>query len=160
MRAGYTAVVAILAAALLGGCAATVKRTGDAAPVKVTANSTRAIVLSMSGQKDATDSKDWEPFKGVWREALQEEATAIGASFSSVEGDAKPSAKQGTLLAVDVVDFRYLSTGARVAFGIMTGNAFVNAQVTFRDLETGQVLGERHYDTSSSAWQGVFRHHQ
>jgi hypothetical protein len=38
----------------------------------------------------------------------------------------------------------------------MTGNAFVNAKVSFRDLNTGQVWGERHYDTSSTAWQGVF----
>src|SRR6202000_132293 len=99
---------------------------------------------------------DWEPFKGMWREAMQEEATAVGASFATQEGDVKPTGAPGTLLAVDIVDFRYVSTGARIGFGIMTGNAFVNAQVSFRDLSSGQVWGDRHYDTSSTAWQGVF----
>jgi hypothetical protein len=87
---------------------------------------------------------------------MQEEATAIGASFTAQDGEPKPTGSAGTLLAVDVIDFRYVSTGARIGLGIMTGNAFVNAQVSFRDLSTGQVWGERHYDTSSSAWQGVF----
>ncbi len=64
---------------LLGGCAATVKKTGDAAPIKVGAGATKSIVLAITGGKDA-----------------------------------------------------------------------------FRDLNTGEVWGERHYDTSSTAWQGVF----
>jgi hypothetical protein len=55
---------------LLGGCAATVKKSDDVKPLKVGANATRTIVLNMVGEKDATDSKDWEPFKGIWREAL------------------------------------------------------------------------------------------
>ena len=38
----------------------------------------------------------------------------------------------------------------------MTGNSFVNAQVSFRDLDTGEVWGDRNYDASSSTWQGVF----
>lgn len=148
-------VITTLCTALLGGCAATVKKSDDAIPVKVGASATKAIVLNMTGSKDATDSKDWEPFKGVWREAMQEEATAIGAAFSGQDGEPKPTGAPGTLLAVDIVDFRFLSTGARIAFGSMTGNAFVNAQVSYRDLGTGQVWGERHYDTSSSFWQGV-----
>ena len=148
--------IAMTLTVLLGGCAATVKKSDDVKPLKVGANATRTIVLNMVGEKDATDSKDWEPFKGIWREALQEEASAVGATVSAQEGGPKPTGTPGTLLAVDVVDFRYVSTGARIGFGMMTGNAFVNAQVSFRDLNTGEVWGERHYDTTSSAWQGVF----
>jgi hypothetical protein len=148
--------IAMTLAVLLSGCAATVKKGDDVKPVKVGASATKSIVLNMAGGKDATGSKDWEPFKGIWREALQEEASAVGATVSAQEGDPKPTGTPGTLLAVNVADFRYVSTGARVGFGIMTGNAFVNAQVSFRDLNTGEVWGERHYDTSSSAWQGVF----
>jgi hypothetical protein len=44
----------------------------------------------------------------------------------------------------------------RYGFGVMTGNAFVQARVSFRDLKTGDSWGERSYDTSSTAWQGVF----
>jgi len=38
----------------------------------------------------------------------------------------------------------------------MTGNAFINSKVQFVDLSNGSALGERSYDTSSTAWQGAF----
>jgi hypothetical protein len=145
----------VVCSSLLVGCAATVKHSGDAPPVKVGANASKAIVLTMTGEKAATESGDWEKFKQIWQEAMQEEAAGIGASFVA-QDTAPKGGSPGTLLAVNVVDFRLLSTGARVAFGIMTGNAFVNAQVSYRDLDTGQVWGDRNYDTSSSTWQGVF----
>jgi hypothetical protein len=148
--------LAVILTALLGGCAATVKKADDAAPLKVGPDATKSIVLTLKGEKDATDDKDWESFKEIWREAMREEVAGIGATFTAQEGEPKPSGASGTLLAVDVIDFHYVSTGARIGLGIMTGNAFVNADVSFRDLSTGQVWGERHYDTTSSAWQGVF----
>jgi hypothetical protein len=134
--------LAVILTALLGGCAATVKKADDAAPLKVGPDATKSIVLTLKGEKDATDDKDWESFKEIWREAMREEVAGIGATFTAQEGEPKPSGASGTLLAVGL--------------GIMTGNAFVNADVSFRDLSTGQVWGERHYDTTSSAWQGVF----
>lgn len=33
-----------------------------------------------------------------------------------------PTKSDGTLVVVDVEDYRYVSTGARIAFGVMTGN--------------------------------------
>ena len=156
MRSGSKLVMTLVATALLGGCAATVKKSGDEAPVKVGANATKAIVLNIKGESDATSSKDWGTFKDVWRDALKEEAAAVGATVTTQDGDPKATGHPGTLLAVDGIDFRYVSTGARIGLGVMTGNAFVNAQVRFQDLSNGQVWGERHYDTKSSAWQGVF----
>ena len=38
----------------------------------------------------------------------------------------------------------------------MTGNAFIDSKVSFLDLQTGATLGERTYNTKSTAWQGVF----
>jgi hypothetical protein len=38
----------------------------------------------------------------------------------------------------------------------LTGNAYVDSSVQFRNLKTGALLGERKYNTSSSAWQGIF----
>jgi hypothetical protein len=38
----------------------------------------------------------------------------------------------------------------------MTGNAFMDADVRFLDLKTGKALGTKNYNTSSTAWQGVF----
>jgi hypothetical protein len=40
--------------------------------------------------------------------------------------------------------------------GVMTGNAYINARVTFRDLKSGDVRTSETYDTKSSAWGGVF----
>ena len=41
----------------------------------------------------------------------------------------------------DVNDYRYLSSGARFGFGVMTGNAYVDADIRLRDLKTGEPLG-------------------
>ena len=38
----------------------------------------------------------------------------------------------------------------------MTGNAFIDAKIEFRDLKAGALYGERAYNTSSSAVHGVF----
>jgi hypothetical protein len=46
--------------------------------------------------------------------------------------------------------------GARVFFGVMTGNAYIDAKADYSDLNNGTVFGERLYNTSSSAWGGVF----
>lgn len=111
----------------------------------------------MTGGKDATTSSDWAPFKQLWREALKEEATPLGATFAAQEGEPKSTGAPGTLILVDVEDFRLVSAGARIGLGIMTGNAFVKAHVSFRDLSSGDdAWGNRQYDTTSSAWQGVF----
>jgi hypothetical protein len=38
----------------------------------------------------------------------------------------------------------------------MTGNAFIDAKVEFRDLASGNLYGERSFNTTSSAWEGIF----
>jgi hypothetical protein len=152
---GKYVLLAIVGMALTG-CAASVKRTENSPPIRVGDGATKMLVLNMMGSKDSTESSDWEPFKGLWRQALKEDAVTLGAPFSAQEGEPKSTGEAGTLLVVDVADFRYLSTGMRYGFGVMTGNAFVQAKVSFRDLKTGESWGERSYDTSSTAWQGVF----
>ena len=44
----------------------------------------------------------------------------------------------------------------RVGFGIVTGNAFIDADAAFIELPSKRSLGTRKYATTSSAWQGVF----
>ena len=149
--------LALLAVGLaLTGCAATVTKSPNEAPVRVASESAKSIVLNVTGSKVATESKDWEQLKGEWRAAMKSEADRVGASSVLQEGDPKPTGEPSTLVVVDIADYRYISPGARYGFGIMTGNAFIKAKVQFRDLVTGDMLGERSYDTSSTAWQGVF----
>lgn len=149
------ALAAILA--LLGGCAATVvKASPEAAPIAVTAESARLIALFVTGAPKATGAGDWIGFRNQWTEAMKAEAQAAGRQFTFVEGDTRPGGEPGTLVTVYVNDYRWVSAGARFAVGVFTGNAFVDAKVTFTDLPTGEPLGERAYNTTSSAGQGIF----
>lgn len=141
---------------MTASCASTVQKSGQSAPVAVGAEAGKSIVLNMTGSTVATTAKDWNDFKGLWRDACRQEFTAAGAAFSMQDGDAKPTGDPGTLVVVNVADYRYISAATRFMFGIMTGNAFINAQVTFRDLKTGDIRATRTYDTTSTAWQGIF----
>ena len=149
-------VLVLLTGLMLTGCAASVQKSSNVVPIRVAANGTKSIVLNVTGVKKVTDSADWEQMKGEWRAAMKAQATSMGAAFASQEGEAKSTGEAGTLVIVDIADYRYVSPGARYGFGVMTGNAFINATVHFRDLSSGTVLGDRAYDTSSTAWQGVF----
>ena len=46
--------------------------------------------------------------------------------------------------------------GSRIFFGVMTGNAYIDAKASYSDLNDGKAFGERLYNTTSSAWGGVF----
>jgi hypothetical protein len=141
---------------LLAGCASTVQKSGQSAPIPVGGEAGKPIVLNMTGSAVSTTAKDWNDFKGLWRDACTQESATVGAVFSMQDGQAKPTGDAGTLVVVDVADYRYVSTGARIMFGVMTGNAFINAQVTFRDLKNGDVRATKTYDTTSTAWQGIY----
>jgi hypothetical protein len=141
---------------MAAGCASTVQKSDQSAPIPVGAEAGKSIVLNMTGSTVSTTAEDWNEFKGLWGDACRQETVAVGAAFSMQEGDAKPTGDAGTLVVVDVADYRYISTGARIMLGVMTGNAYINARVTFRDLKSGEVRASETYDTKSSAWGGVF----
>jgi hypothetical protein len=143
-------------AVMTSGCASTVQKSAQSAPIPVGAEAGKSVVLNITGSTVATTAKDWNDFKGLWRDACTQEFTAVGAVFSMQDGEPKPTGDAGTLVVVNVADYRYVSTATRIMFGVMTGNAFINAQVTFRDLKSGDVRAIKTYDTTSTAWQGVF----
>lgn len=143
-------------AVMAAGCASTVQKSGESAPIPVGAQAGKLIVLNITGSTVAKTAKDWNEFKGLWREPCTQEFTAVGTVFSMQDGAPQPTGEAGTLVVVDVADYRYVSTGARIMLGVMTGNAFIKAQVTFRDLKSGAIRGAKTYDTTSTAWQGIF----
>jgi len=128
---------------------------GQSGPVRDRIEARKSIVLNMTGSTVTTTAKDWHDFKDIWRDACMQESAAAGAAFSIQESEPKPTGESGTLVVVDVADYRYVSAGARKNFGVMTGNAFINAQVAFHDLRSGDVWSNRTYDISSTASQGV-----
>lgn len=127
-----------------------------AKPVPVPAASAKALTLNMSGPKNVTEAKDWAAFKEEWRATFAEHAKQQGVAFSMQDGPVRPAGNAGTLLAVHVNDYRMVGIGARIFFGVMTGNAYIDAKAAYQDLETGKPFGEQVYNTTSSAWHGIF----
>jgi hypothetical protein len=149
---------------VLAGCASTPggEPEAPAAPIRIApavqvpAASARKVVLAMTGPKHVVESSDWGEFKREWRETFADHARQAGVAYAFVDGEAKPSGEDGTLLLVNVADYRIVGIGARIMFGIMTGNAFIDARVRYASLRDGTVFGEQQYNTSSSAGGGVF----
>lgn len=147
----------VVFALALSGCAATVQRQADSSDtLEVSARAANKIILVVRGSTIATASDDWEPLRAEWRTAMKAATAEKGIDFSYQE-DANASAQDAaTLVTVTVNDYRYLTAGARFGLGIMTGNAFIDANATFTELPGQRRLGARQYNTTSSAWQGAF----
>ena len=162
--------LALAATILLGGCAtkgpdgppatASAKPpesvTRTTTPVAVPAAAARKVIMSMTGPKNVVEAKDWTEFKTEWRATFAEHAKAAGIEFSVVDGDVRPQGADGTILLVYVADYRMVGIGARIFLGVMTGNAFIDAKISFTNLRDGAPFGEQQHNTTSSAWSGVF----
>jgi hypothetical protein len=166
MSVRFTTLLAI-SALTLGGCAATVDRkapstdAGASAPqqtsMKIPADAGKRLVLNMQlDPKLAATDTGWTGFKKEWVDITKEQATGKDMAFTTQDGEAKGTGEQGTLIVVRIKDYRYVTIGQRIAFGVFSGNAYIDSKVEFRDLATGKLYGERAYNTSSSAWGGVF----
>jgi len=164
---------ALLIGMLAGGCATSGGQHDSAptaAPAEAAADSTAAplpplaippasakrLVLNMSGSAVVTQSKDWLAFQEEWRATFADHAKDAGMAFEVQQGEAHSTGEAGTLVQVYVNDYRIVGIGARIFFGAMTGNAFIDAKASYSDLNDGKQFGERSYNTTSSAWGGVF----
>lgn len=148
---------ALVSCAWMVGCAANVKRPSaptDSLAIPTSATSTIYLLVKSEGRHD--ESKDWELFRTEWRTAMANTASAAGRRFVHLDSTPESFDQQGTLVVVDVNDYRYLSAGARYGLGVMTGNAYIDADAEFYVVPEMQRAGSRKYATSSSAWQGVF----
>jgi hypothetical protein len=173
MRIFTTAAMAAIA--LVTGCASTTSTTSpttstpaqvsvgapvaQAAPqaeLHIAPTSAKRVVLNMTGPANVTQAKDWAAFKDEWRATFADHAKAAGIAFDVQQGDMPARGTDGTLLNVYVNDYRMVGIGARIFLGIMTGNAYIDAKVSFIDTNSGAPFGDRQYNTTSSAWQGVF----
>ena len=149
---------------LAAGCASNTARTGPAtppvpvervSPIGLPPAATTRMVLHMTGPDFVTKAKDWPDFQEEWRATFAEHAqeAAIAFEFQKDEG---PPQGTGTYVDVYVNDYRKVGIGSRVFFGVMTGNAYIDATAKFSAIGTGTVVGEKPYNTSSTAWAGVF----
>lgn len=153
----FLSALAVVSCVLMVGCAATVKRpNAPADTLTIPASATSTIYLLVQSGQGHDQSDDWELFRAEWRTAMAKVASVAGRNF--VHLDALPAAfdEPGTFVTVDVNDYRYLSAGARYGFGVMTGNAYIDADAEFYVVPEMEKAGSRKYATSSTAWQGVF----
>lgn len=116
----------------------------------------RRLVLAMTGPKVVVESKDWPAFKREWQDTFADHARQAGVAFAFSDTEPRPTGEDGTILLVDVADYRLVGIGARIMFGVMTGNAFIEARARFSSLRDGTPFGEQTYSTTSSAWSGIF----
>jgi hypothetical protein len=146
-----------ICALILTGCAATVERTSQSeSQLTVSKAAARNVVLVVQGSDVATKSGDWESLREEWRSAMKDAADESGIAFSYHDATTETRQESGTLVVIHVNDYRYVSQGARFMVGVMTGNAFIDADVSFFELPTRTPAGTRSYKTSSSAGKGIF----
>jgi hypothetical protein len=139
----------------LTGCAVRMQGAENHKPIAVGPAAAKKLVLGIDGSATATGADSWASLTSAFHEGCKEEATTAGVQIEFQEGAARATGEPGALLAMYVNDFRYISTGMRVGLGIMSGNAFIDANTKFLDLQNGAVWGERPYMTKSSAMEGI-----
>ena len=139
----------------LTGCAVRMEGAENHKPIPIGAAAAKKVVLGIDGSDSAIRADSWPKMKEAFQEGCQEEAKSVGLQLDFQDAAASPTGEPGTLLALYVNDFRYISTGMRLGIGIMSGNAFIDANTKFLDLQTGTLWGERPYTTESSAMEGI-----
>ncbi|MGP9827718.1 hypothetical protein ACT048_24885 [Ectopseudomonas khazarica] len=149
------AVIVTAIALVLSGCAASVKKSNHG-PLSLYADAKKAIIFSVQGSEWVQSNPEWLKFRAAWLTAMRSEAIGAGINYADIGKAKRLAPYPATVVAVDVSNFRYVSKDERYGLGVMIGNAWVNSQATFSDWQTGEQYAERTYDTSSSAWEGVF----
>jgi len=142
---------------VLTGCAANVQRQGGAEQkFALSPAAAKRVTLDVRGSKELVASKDWEQFRIERRVGMTEATATAGLTLAPAETAVASASAPSTLVTVNINDYRYITRGARVAAGIMTGNAYIDADISFSELPGETPVGTRKYATTSSAMQGVF----
>ena len=141
---------------LLTGCATTVQAPAPgpdrlAAPVVATTQ----VGLLVTGTPAMRAAPGWPAFRAEWRDAFKTASAAAGLRMAYFDTFPTEHLPGTVLVRIAVNDYRHVDSGMRWALGVITGNAFVDADVEFIELPSRRILGGRRYSTSSSHWQGV-----
>lgn len=149
---------------VLTGCAASVQQTpametkAQTGSVQSGSSVARSGMLTafVTGNQEVTTSSDWSAFVDEWKEALTASAEAAGMPFFFAKDEATIPASTSVLVRLTVNDFRYMSTAKRYMLGIMAGNAFMDVDAQYVELPAQSSLASKKFNTSSSAWEGIF----
>ena len=146
----------ILSVLLLTGCAATVEKSDNGSAITTATINANKVVVTVQGGSEVTANKDWVDFRTQWNTSMTEAAAKAGLSYTYSPTPVAPAGDNGALVVINVKDYRYITTTARILAGIMTGNAWLDVDVDYRNLDSGNLVGTKNYQTKSSAWGGVF----
>ena len=151
------AMIVMLAAMLLSGCAAWVQTLASSGDLLIDKEARRNLLVSVQGSERAEDNARWQLLRFAWQSHLDREAYDSLYSITHV-GERRTLARPGVMVTVDIPNFRYLGQLRRNFLGLMTGNAWVDAKVAYYDLQSGVLLGDRTFRTSSVAGGTFFSH--
>ena len=153
-----------LAVASLVGCAAKVTQTSTSpskpgttsiATQKVQAPA-GALVAVVTGSPSVLSNGDWQDFLKQWQASLANSARTAKLPFHFAKDEAAIPANASILVRLTVNDFRYVSTGKRFALGVMAGNASMDVDAQYIELPANKPFGSKKFNTTSSAWEGIF----
>lgn len=123
---------------------------GVAAPSSVS----RVGVVLVPASGIALD-ENWTAFRDEWRTSLANAASTHGVATTLLDSEPGAVAQNEVLVRVRVNDYRYVSQARRFGLGVMSGNAHMDLGVDY--LGAGKrSLGNRQFQTSSRAMQGIF----
>ena len=110
-----------------------------------------SITIKIIADTDVMNNSDYNKVK-------ENLLTSIGEKITPRTGLQHLPADNAADLSinVEVKSFVYTSQGAKIMFGIMTGKAELNTDISLVENKTGKVLWKVHTDTSSKTSEGIF----
>ncbi len=70
--------------------------------------------------------------------------------------DTSLDSKKGIRIYLEIVDFAYVSGAKRFLTGSIAGNARLNLDIKFENIESNKIILKDRFATSSSKWGGIF----
>lgn len=157
----------LLCAGSLAACAATVERSeppsapasagssARAAAAVVAPSSLSRVMVLLTPAPGIAQDENWTAFREEWQTSLANAAGQHGITTALLDREPASLAQGEVLARVRVNDYRYVSQARRIGLGVMSGNARMDLSVDY--LGAGkQSLGNRQFQTSSRAMQGIF----
>jgi hypothetical protein len=145
----------------LAGCAANVKQTTMQSPTEPAAAPraqapTGALVTVVTGSAEMQANSDWSDFMEEWQSSMEKSTGNSKMTFVFAKDELSLPANAAVLVRLTVNDFKYVSTTKRIMLGIIAGNAYMDIDAQYLDLPSKKVFGSNKFNTSSSAWEGIF----
>jgi hypothetical protein len=144
-----------LAAVLLSGCATQVDTLSSSGELQIDKQARRNVLVSLSGSEQSESNARWQDLRHSLHSQLDNKAFHSLYRLTHVAGR-RTLDQPGVLISLEVSNFRYLGQLRRNLLGPTTGNAWVDLQVAYYDLQSGELLGTRSWRTSSSGWGTFF----